>query len=235
MLVPVVWFEESALIPEESAKMFRSIYTDKIRLIRTVIGSLFFIALCVSIASIMASQYFTNCYNSFKIKSSTSSKTSTETIISSSKTGETNTGGSSLTSSSNKSGQSILTANDDSSCLIRQKVAFGRGGSKLTTHNGLDNNNKVLINNQYINNAELPLLAKNNEQSSVMETQAFGLKQQEGNLQRYQKFSLNNSANLDQNKSVEFAVHYNDTLLLVEGQQVGLKQQQQQAPKRSNT
>jgi len=45
MLVPVVWFEESALIPEESARKFKSLYTDRIRLINIVLTSLFLAAL----------------------------------------------------------------------------------------------------------------------------------------------------------------------------------------------
>lgn len=45
MLVPVIWFEESAQIPEESAQKFRSLYTDKIRLVNIVLSSLFIAAL----------------------------------------------------------------------------------------------------------------------------------------------------------------------------------------------
>uniref|UniRef100_A0A6G1SEV4 Lysosome membrane protein 2 n=1 Tax=Aceria tosichella TaxID=561515 RepID=A0A6G1SEV4_9ACAR len=40
MLVPIVWFEESAQIPEEAAQKFRSMYVDKIRLINLILFSL---------------------------------------------------------------------------------------------------------------------------------------------------------------------------------------------------
>lgn len=40
MLVPIVWFEESAQIPEEAAQKFRSMYVDKIRLINMILFSL---------------------------------------------------------------------------------------------------------------------------------------------------------------------------------------------------
>lgn len=40
MLVPVVWFEESALIPEESARKFRSLFTERIRTINVVLMTL---------------------------------------------------------------------------------------------------------------------------------------------------------------------------------------------------
>lgn len=41
MLIPLVWFEESAMIPEESAQKFRSLYTDRIRLVNLVLTTLF--------------------------------------------------------------------------------------------------------------------------------------------------------------------------------------------------
>lgn len=40
MLVPIVWFEESALIPEESAQKFRSLYIDRVRLLNWSLMSL---------------------------------------------------------------------------------------------------------------------------------------------------------------------------------------------------
>ena len=40
MLVPIVWFEESALIPEESAQKFRSLYIDRVRLLNWSLVSL---------------------------------------------------------------------------------------------------------------------------------------------------------------------------------------------------
>lgn len=45
LLIPLVWFEESALIPEESARKFRSLYTDRVRLINIVLSTLFLAAL----------------------------------------------------------------------------------------------------------------------------------------------------------------------------------------------
>lgn len=41
MLVPLIWIEESAVIPEESAQKFRSLYTDRIRLVNLVLTTLF--------------------------------------------------------------------------------------------------------------------------------------------------------------------------------------------------
>lgn len=40
MLVPLVWFEESAQIPEESAQKFKSLYTNRIRLINLILISM---------------------------------------------------------------------------------------------------------------------------------------------------------------------------------------------------
>lgn len=45
MLVPIVWFEESAQIPEEAARKFKSMYTDRIRLINLTLLSLFLASL----------------------------------------------------------------------------------------------------------------------------------------------------------------------------------------------
>lgn len=232
MLVPVVWFEESAMIPEETAKMFKSIYTDKIRLIRTVIGSLFFIALGVSITALVASHYFANFCNNFKLKNCPTTKTTT--TIDNHKSGSIessgNGAGSSMTSSSTKSGQSIISANDDASCLIYNEV-----GSKQM------NDRK-----QYEpNNAELPLLANSNNNEQQLLTELVKQEQQNENdyLQSSNKPTKNDKRNLNENKSVEFAVHYNDTLLLVEGQsqhqhsrhnnnKEQVKQQQQQPLRR---
>jgi len=41
MLLPIVWFEESAQIPEEAARKFKSLYTDRVRLINLVLMSIF--------------------------------------------------------------------------------------------------------------------------------------------------------------------------------------------------
>ena len=63
MLVPVVWFEESALIPEESARKFRSLYTDRIRLVNIVLTSLFLAALgLLAIDARLMASYYTNCF-----------------------------------------------------------------------------------------------------------------------------------------------------------------------------
>lgn len=40
MLVPLIWFEESAIIPEESARKFKSMYTERIRLVNMGLLSL---------------------------------------------------------------------------------------------------------------------------------------------------------------------------------------------------
>lgn len=40
MLVPIIWFEESAMIPEESAQKFRSLYVDRVRFINWTLLSL---------------------------------------------------------------------------------------------------------------------------------------------------------------------------------------------------
>lgn len=54
-----MWFEESAMIPEESARKFRSLYTDRIRIINIVLSSLFVAALGLLAidARLLASQY----------------------------------------------------------------------------------------------------------------------------------------------------------------------------------
>lgn len=41
MLVPVLWLEESAMIPEEAALKFRSMYTERVRKINLALLSLF--------------------------------------------------------------------------------------------------------------------------------------------------------------------------------------------------
>lgn len=59
MLVPLVWFEESAMIPEESAQKFRSLYTDRIRLVNLVLTTLFLasIGLLAIDARLILAQY----------------------------------------------------------------------------------------------------------------------------------------------------------------------------------
>lgn len=59
MLVPVIWFEESAMIPEESAQKFKSLYTDRIRMVNIILSSMFVAALGLLAidARLLASQY----------------------------------------------------------------------------------------------------------------------------------------------------------------------------------
>lgn len=87
MLIPLVWFEESALIPEESARKFKSLYTDRIRMVNIVLTTLFLAALALlAIDMRLLVNHYTSCFNmkiSCKIASSSSS-TSTSTSTSSS-------------------------------------------------------------------------------------------------------------------------------------------------------
>lgn len=66
MLVPVVWFEESAMIPEESAQKFKSLYTNRIRLINLVLFSMF-LASILLIAIDLRLLLATNHWREFKI------------------------------------------------------------------------------------------------------------------------------------------------------------------------
>lgn len=68
MLIPVVWFEESALIPEESAKKFRTLFTERVRLINFTLISLLLaslVLLIIDIRLIIATQY----WRRFKVRS----------------------------------------------------------------------------------------------------------------------------------------------------------------------
>ena len=47
MLLPIVWFEESAQIPEEAARKFKSLYTNRIRAINLTLLSLFLASLAL--------------------------------------------------------------------------------------------------------------------------------------------------------------------------------------------
>lgn len=86
MMIPVVWFEESALIPEESAKKFRTLYTDRIRIINITLVSLLLtsvVLLIVDARLIIASQYWRKFkVNHSSLMSHLTSTTATATITS---------------------------------------------------------------------------------------------------------------------------------------------------------
>lgn len=68
MLIPVVWFEESALIPEESARKFRSLYTDRVRLINLVLTSLFLVSLgLLAVDARLLASHYSFCFSSLKL------------------------------------------------------------------------------------------------------------------------------------------------------------------------
>lgn len=165
MLVPVVWFEESAMIPEESAKKFRSLYTDRIRLVNIVLLSLFLAALGLLAIDIrLIAAHYANCYRRFKMtdcKEKFSSKV--------------------LAAAAKKSG--VIGANNSTNT---NGVLMGH---KLTGSTRGDNTNKALL-----SSAASKLLIKQPL-----------LAAHDGN-----HAELNNG-----NKSVEFAVRYNDTMTLV--------------------
>lgn len=79
MLVPVIWFEESAMIPEESAKKFKSLYTDRIRLVNIILSSLFVAAvgLLAIDARLLASQNSYFKVTSASVQAQSSGKPST--------------------------------------------------------------------------------------------------------------------------------------------------------------
>lgn len=69
MLVPIVWFEESAMIPEESAQKFRSLYLDRVRFVNWTLVSLFLgsiLLLLVDARLLIATHY----WRQFKLMSS---------------------------------------------------------------------------------------------------------------------------------------------------------------------
>lgn len=68
MLVPIVWFEESAQIPEEAAQKFRSLYTDRIRLINWTLMSVFLASL-VLLAIDLRLMISTRSWRQFKFAS----------------------------------------------------------------------------------------------------------------------------------------------------------------------
>lgn len=181
MLVPLVWFEESALIPEETAKKFKSLYTDRIRLFNIVLTSLFLAALgLIAVDLRLIASHYANAYSRhFKISACK------DKFIP--KGGE----GKSIANSS---------SSDSSSSLNTEDKTFDNFPSE-----------KLLTAYQQ------PLL------SSSPATTITASPSSDSSGSRLDGNLLAN----DQNKSVEFAVHYNDTLLLFNGQQ---QQQQQRRP-----
>lgn len=103
MLVPLVWFEESALIPEESARKFKSLYTDRIRMVNIILTTLFLAALALlAIDTRLLINYYTTCFNmKISCKINSASAASSSSSFSSSALHDSKTTSSHLSSTSN--------------------------------------------------------------------------------------------------------------------------------------
>lgn len=127
MLIPVVWFEESALIPEESAKKFRTLFTERIRLINFTLVSLLLASLVLLIIDtrlIIASKY----WRRFKVSSIMAQFAAADKFRSTSNSAQVITRGGSSDSST---GSTMLSASKKSHLIGRHEPKRSR--SELST------------------------------------------------------------------------------------------------------
>lgn len=216
MLVPVVWFEESAMIPEEAARKFKTLYTDRIRMVNIVLTSLFLAALgLLAIDMRLLVGHYWRCFNikmnckgsgpanvsdsrdHLKESSTASSRTSSSLAAS---------GGGRVrrvrkppdTGALDSSRSGTETEEDDD----EQDIGSRKRAAKSYAKRALSGIN-------------LPLLASNIVASSNQQQQV-----------------VSPTTNNGGNKSVEFAVHYNETLL-VDRSQFGQRPNLSQADEKS--
>lgn len=218
MLVPVVWFEESAMIPEEAARKFKSLYTDRIRMINIALTSLFLAALGLLAVDtrLLINQYW-RCFNikmnckgsgALSTKSTGASSDHLKETLSSSSAASQRTDSNSLIMSSGKRVHRVRKAPDNGALIGSDLNGRGTatGYDEYDDDDDDDNDNdddggKSGAKNyakRAFSGINLPLLASNIVASS--------------NQQQQQVKSLTSAGG--GNKSVEFAVHYNDTLLV---------------------
>lgn len=126
MLVPLVWFEESALIPEESARKFKTLYTDRIRMVNIVLTTLFLAALALlAIDMRLLVNYYTSCFNiklNCKVDSSCPSSTLSSTSTINNSPSESASNNSSPSSKANS-------ATDSSQAPLNDKKKHSKSGN----------------------------------------------------------------------------------------------------------
>lgn len=234
MLVPLVWFEESALIPEESARKFKSLYTDRIRMVNIILTTLFLAALALlAIDTRLLINHYTSCFNmkiSCKINSASASSSlslhnseTTSSHLSSSNTVKTDNLQCPLTGKK-KSKSSNLRANLTKTLPVKAVAAATMlKGSCCSSQNYHQKQQKSLAEQEeadYLKRTRrssngqlnLPLLSNsnlnaNNQNILPPPAAAADLSSSTKNIS-----GVNKEAN--NKKSTDFSVKYKDTLLI---------------------